>query len=245
MDDDEMEALVDRTRERRRGPRARVRGHRRQCDRQGGEGRQAPRALPVRRASSRCARITTGRARTGSASTSRASRRRPPGDPHLQHPIPDEREPRQRDAAPAGRAAQYRRREGLERQSRPVPRAAAPAAQRIRGDDRRRRLPLHHAGAWRRRRHPRLRARQDRAVSRRVRADDGERSSGSARGVVAARDARPAPLQGGQPHAHQALPVAPGPDRLAGVPAAPDADHARAGRRSGPRRESRRYGPGV
>jgi hypothetical protein len=116
------------------------------------------------------------------------------------------------------RAAEHGRRQGLVREPRAVARPAPPAPERVLGDDRRRRLVLHAAGARRRRRDPGLRASRDRTLRRHARADGGERPSRRPRDLVRARRAGVAPVQGSQPDADQARAVAPGPDRLTGVP---------------------------
>ncbi len=110
-------------------------------------------------------------------------------------------------------------------------------AQSLRG-----RLLLHEARPRRGRRHPRLLARRDRALPGRLPAHGGERSSRRACRLARARDARAPPLQGAEPHAHQALLVAAGADPVTRVPPPPDArlrgSRARARPRAHRRRES-------
>jgi len=89
--------------------------------------------------------------------------------------------------------------EGLVRQSRSVARDAPAPPARVRGHDGGRPGALHHAGPWRRRRHSRLCASLDRAVRRGVRAHAGKRPPCRAPGVGQPRVPDPAPLQGGQP----------------------------------------------
>ena len=64
----------------------------------------------------------------------------------------------------------------------------------------------------------------DRGLRRRGRADGRQRPSGGARHVVPGRDPGAAPVPGGQPHAHQVLPIATGTDQDTGVPSSVDAE---------------------
>ena len=82
----------------------------------------------------------------------------------LQHPVPDRREPCERDAAAPRRTAEHRGRQGLLRRSGAVLRSDARAARRLRGDDRRGCAVLCGADARRRRRHPRRGPCRDRAL---------------------------------------------------------------------------------
>ena len=94
----------------------------------------------------------------------RARRSRRVADRALQHPLPDRRQPHQRDAAAARPASEHRRHEGLRRRPRAVDRFPEPASTRLSRADRRRRAVSRSARRRRRRRDPAVGASGDRGV---------------------------------------------------------------------------------
>ena len=147
----------------------------------------------------------------------------------LQHPLSHGREPLQRLAARACRGEEHRRRQGQLGQHRPVARAAGAQAQGLLGADRRGRALLHHDGQRRGGRHPGRKPCHDRALRRGRPALRRQRRRRRPRRLGAARAPGAAAVRRGQPDADQVPAVAAGPDRLAGMPPAVDADIRRPG----------------